>query len=229
MTDDVKEPIANDGGDTTPTTTPQGSELTKPQSQGDKPVAQPTPEMGESQEERTVPLSVLLEERRKARERIRTLQRGQSSGNQVSDQASTGARDIDPRYVQQLQTRVAVSELQEFARDKVKDYPDLPKYLKRAIINNPRGFIKATTSDVESGKLDIEDYLEDEQARYEDDQAKAMPPSPKKTVHVTGGNRPDNIQPGATPADIQKLINTPVDEWTKTDRERLKEYRESHA
>lgn len=227
MTDDVKEPVAAVEPSTTTNTTPQGSEPA-PQSQGIEP-AQPKQETA-SEEERTVPLSVLLEERRKSRERIRALQRGQSIRGQTTEPTpQPGGQGIDPRYVAELQTKVAIGELQEFARQKVKDYPALPKYLKRAIINNPRGFIKSQTSDVETGKLDIEDFLEDEQARYEDEEAKNMPLVPKKTVHVTGGNTPDSIQPGATPADIQKILNSPVDEWTKTDRERLKEYRESHT
>lgn len=229
MTDDVKEPIAASGDTPQVTTTPQGSEPTTTPPVESKETT-PTPDKPGTEEERTVPLSVLIEERRKNRERIRALQQGRSTRGQSTDTSSqTAGSTIDQNYVAQLQTRVAISELQDFARQKVKDYPDLPKYLKRAIINNPRGFIKTTTSNVEAGKLDIEDYLEDEQARYEDEQLKANPPQPKKTVQVAGNNKPDAIQPGKTPADIQKILETPVDEWTAADKKTLAEYRASHT
>lgn len=239
MTDDVKQPPES-GGESTPPTTPQGSEPTQspPENKSEpqaKTESQPSAPQEGKEEERTVPLNVLIEERKRYRDRIRKMQRGQLSQRQSADAPSRTTpqgqqgQQIDPRYVQELQTRVAVSELQEFARQKVRDYPDLPKHLKRAIINNPRGFIKPNTGDVETGKLDIEDFLEDEQTRLEDEQLKSQPTTPKKEVKVAGGNKPDNIQPGATPADIQKILNTPLDEWTKEDQALLKEYKESHG
>lgn len=235
MTDDVNQPAAstNESGEPTPSTTSQGSEPTVT-SQGEE---SKTPTQAESktdtkgeEPDKSVPLETLLAERRKYKERIRALQRGQTDGSrQTAQPQQAQGQGIDPRYVQQLQTKVAIGELQEFARQKVRDYPDLPKHLKRALVNNPRGFLKLDTQDVEGGKLDLEDFLDDEQERYEREQAKVNPPAAKKEVQVAGGNTPDGTQPGATPADIQKILETPVDEWTKEQDQALKEYKASHA
>lgn len=219
--EDVKQPLATEAPASP--TTPQGSELgnTKTPAPAAAPVVTPP---AQAAEERTIS-SQEHENLKKAlkaeREKFRRLRRGQTDRSGVQS-APSDNKDV---YIRQLETKVALSELKSGASKLLKNYPDIPESQKRAILRNPRGYIQAETQDVETGLLDIEDYIESEMELIAEQNPSLTPP--KKDVHVAGSNTPDaNI--GATPAQIQAILDTPVDEWTPEQRKALKDYRESH-
>ncbi len=221
MTEDVK-PTAALEAPASPTT-PQGSEPsgTETPAPAAAPEATPPAEPAEvktiSPEEHQNLQTALKQERAKSRR----LRRGRTRSASVPS-APTDDKDV---YIRQLETKVAMSELKSGAKEILKNYPDIPESQKRAILRNPRGYIKGTTQDVQTGLLDIEDYIESELELISEQNPSPTPI--KKDVQVAGSNTPD-AKTGATPAEIQAILDKPVDEWTKEDRKLLKDYRESH-
>lgn len=221
--EDVNQPIASEASASEATT--QSSNVSiSPESTASAAVSEPTPSAPVAEEQRTIS-SEEHENLKKAlkaeREKFRQLRRGRQDRSSVQSSQPTS----QDAYIKQLETKVAMGELKSGASKILKNYPDIPESIKRAILRNPRGYIKADTQDVETGLLDIEDFVESEMELISEQQPSLTPP--KKDVHVAGSNTPDtNI--GATPAQIQAIMDKPVDEWTSEDRKSLKDYRESH-
>ena len=224
MTEDVKSPIASEAPASQ--ATPQGSEL--PSSPATPAPAGATVPASDTAKAESPATTVSVEEHenlKKAlkaeRDRFRKLRRGQTDRSSVPS-ARPNNQDA---YLRQLETKVAMSELKEGASNILKNYPDIPESLKRAILRNPRGYIQAETQDVSTGLLDIEEYVESEMELISADLPSSTPP--KKDVHVAGSNTPDaNI--GATPAQIQAILSKPLDEWTSEEKKALQDYRDSH-
>ena len=219
--DDVKQPIASEASASP--ATPQSSEVIsspEPTAPAAAPEATPpTPSVEETtvsaQEHENLKTALKQE-----RDKFRKLRRGRTNKSSVQPTPPS----TQEAYIKQLETKVAMGELKSGAKKILKDY-DVPESLKRAILRNPRGYIKPNTQDVENGLLDIEDYIESEMELLSESQTSQTPP--KKDVHVAGTNTPDtNI--GATPAEIQAIMDKPVREWSPEDRKALKDYRESH-
>lgn len=203
-----------------------------PEAQPESPEPQAQPEAPQEESQSLTPEQVerirvenenykraLREERRKRRSQ--TQESGTlPQGGQRGTQDNTGQMQ---QYVQSLEQQVAINQLKDGAKEVLRDFPDMPKHLKQAILRNPRGWVASDTTNVKDGIEDIREYLEDESANW------STPKPPKKEVQVAGGNRPDGTQSGATPAEIQAILDTPVDEWTKDQRAALNEYKKSHT
>jgi len=221
MTDDVKQPLVSEAPASP--ATPQGSvdiSSTETPAPAVAPVATPPAQA----EDRTVSSEEhenLKKALKQERDKFRKLRRGQSSRRSVQ----TTPPNTQAAYIKQLETQVAITELKSGASKLLKNFPNIPESLKRAILRNPRGYIQTETRDVETGLLDIEDYIESEMELLAEQDSSQTPP--KKDVHVAGSNTPDaNI--GATPAEIQAIMDKPIRDWTPEDRKALKDYRESH-
>lgn len=219
---DVKEPTAQSIGEPTPALTAE-SELTSPeapapsQPAASQELATVTPEP----KEQTVPREALIAERRKWQRRLREAQSGQS---REIPQYNPQDPNSQQQYVATLESQVAESQLKDKTRELLKDYPELPKHIRQAILRNPLGFCKSGTRDVNHGVLDIQDYVE-EILETENVSGQSTP----KTVQVAGSNTPATSQPGATPADIQKILNKPVFEWSKAEIKLVSDYKASHT
>lgn len=164
----------------------------------------------------------LREERRKRRrsgQDQRTFTGQQQSGTQQQPQDGQQRSQAELAY---YRNQTATFQLKEGAEKVLRDFPNAPDFVKTAIRRNPKGFINPETSSVEDGIEDIREHLEDLQDSWKD------PKPPKKEVKVAGGNTP-STQSGANPAEIQSILETPVDEWTKEQRAKLKEYKASHT
>lgn len=60
---------------------------------------------------------------------------------------------------QEMLMKAAEVELKEGVQELLKDYPSIPDPVKKAVIANPRGWVKPGTVYVEDAVNDIEDYL----------------------------------------------------------------------
>ena len=221
MTDDVKQPLVSEAPASP--ATPQGS-VDISSTETPAPAADPVATPPAKAEETTVSFEEhenLKKALKQERDKFRKLRRGRTNRSGVQ----TPPPNTQADYVKQLETKVAMGELKSGASKILKNYPDISGSLKRAILRNPRGYIKANTQDVETGLLDIEDYVESEMDLLSEQNDSQTPP--KKDVHVAGSNTPDT-DTGATPAQLQAILDKPVDEWTLEDRKLLKDYRESH-
>jgi hypothetical protein len=200
-----------------PSATPNTEETNSTPTQGKEPLqAEAAPESQSSEpQERTVPLSALRRERQKYQQKLRELQ----SRNQPT--YSPDSPESKDAYVRTLEGQVAESQLEKRARSVVKEYPELPKAIKNAILRNPLGFCKPGTKDVDGGEDDIRDYVEDYLEEF------APEPAQPKSVQVAGGNTPAATQPGATPAQIQAILNKDVNSWTKEEIKMVDDYKES--
>lgn len=224
---DVKEPTAQTQGEPTPAPVAGSEPLQAPESTAKAPAAEPqTPAQSvQEPQEPTVPRSALLAERRKWQKRLRERE-GQSGQDRQVPQYNPDDPNAQSQYVQSLESQVAESQLKDKARDLLKDYPELPKHIKQAILRNPLGFCKSGTKTVNAGVLDIQDYVEEIVEGLED--VSGSQPTPK-TVQVAGSNTPATSQPGATPADVQKILNKPVFEWTDAEVKLVSDYKASHT
>ena len=225
---DVKEPEAVNIGEPNPAP-PAGDEPSQvPQTQ---PAVLPEaePAKADSKEEgkednETVPRSALVQERRKWQKRMRDMQR-RSAQQPPSYQPDSNDDEGKQAYVRNLESQVAESQLKDKTRDLLKDYPELPKNVKRAILRNPLGFCKPGTLDVTTGVLDIQDYVEELLEEVADEEPKTTP----KSVQVAGANTPVTSKPGATPAEVQKVFNKSIDNWTEADIKLVESYKASHT
>lgn len=223
---DVNQPIVEtQPGATTPSTAPAA------------PVAnnQPTPaavktettatEPGKPAEKGngdTVSREVLIAERRKWQERMRKMQSGRA---QTTPQPSSDPNE-NAAYVRSLEVKTAEYELKDGVRKLIKeDYPELDPRIKKAILLNPLGYLKSGTKTVQDGLIDIQDYLDE--IAY--DSESITPKTTPTPIQVAGGNTPTDTQPGATPKDIQEIMNKPITEWTKKEQQTMDEYRMSHT
>lgn len=219
--EDVNQPSAGPTGASTPTATTAGNQTPAPATGEPKtPVAPTTPVVDKAKEE-LIPRSALIAERRKWQQRMR----GNQSGRESVHQPSADPND-QAAYVRHLEVQTAEYQLKDGVRKLFKEeYPDLDPRIKKAILNNPLGFLKTGTSKVEDGLLDIQDYVEELLL----DSTPATPTTPVTPIQVAGGNTPTDTQPGKTPKDIQEIMNKPITEWTKKDQEAMADFRKSHT
>ena len=227
---DVKDPTtASPTGETTPEVQPQEPEQTPKEPivapAEPKTVASATaaPETKPAEEpEETVPrrnYENVQKALKQARQRLAEARKGPQP-------AKAQPEDLDEirqhPYVQELEMDKAESQLRRGAEDMLNNYPDLPKEIRKAILKNPRGYVGRDTKDVENGLLDIEEYA---QGVLEEMGEEGKPSETKpKQVPVAGMNQPSATTPSATPAEIQKILDKPVDEWTPEEQALIKEH-----
>ena len=161
--------------------------------------------------ERMVPISVVQKERKQRQELQRKL--AEIEGSQKLN--SYDPNDLDAilshPYVQELQIKQAKQELTDYTRTVLDEFPTLHPAVKKAILKNARGFVNETTTDVEVAKLDLRQYIEE--IVEETNEAETQPTTPK-TFPVAATNVVKTDVPGVRPADIQKILDKPIDEWT---------------
>jgi hypothetical protein len=223
--DDVK-PTADTSSDEvgmgTPQAAPQQPEQTPVAS--DAPVALMQPQQGTApvQQERTIPYSRFAEVNKNMKDAQRQLAelRTQMQSGQYS------AEDVNQimahPYVQDLLIQNAKYQLTDYAKELLGNYPTLDERVKKAILSNVRGFVKETTTDIESAKLDILDYIEGIVAENPTQQVAAA-----KSFQVAPSNAPV-IESKVKPAEIEKILKKPLDEWSEEEMQILGEYTKSH-
>lgn len=141
-------------------------------------------------------------------ERRRSAQRG-SRTSQGYDLNELDENVLNHPFTQDLLLKTAEFEIKEGVKDILDQYPNLPKYVQKAIIKNPRGFVQPTTTDVQNALLDIQDYIEDIYPEFA--QTQTTSPSPKN-VPIMGNNRV--LNESSRDMDIQQILKIPPEEWT---------------
>lgn len=187
-----------------PVTTPEPAKETPVET----PVQTPT--------DRTVPYQALADERKKRQEIQRKLAEYESAQRSSAYSQDDLDKLMQHPFVQDLMMKDAKRELTDYTKDLIEtQYPSLNAGIKKTILSNVRGFIKESTHDVESAKLDIQEWIE---SNYEDAKAptsQSAIPQPK-SFPVASTNATQTT-PGITPAALQKIYAKPVDEWTDDD------------
>jgi len=123
----------------------------------------------------------------------------------------------DP-FVQELILKDAKRELTDYTRDELDKFPAIPAVVKKAILSNVRGWVNEDTSDVETAKLDILERIEAIAAEIE------VPPA-KKGFPVATTNLPSTESSKANPNEVQKILDKPIDEWTKEEEATVDEFK----
>lgn len=205
--DDVKAevPVAEATSVEPETTSPdsqQGNETTEP-----------------SVPEKTVPYSRFSEVNKGYREAQRRLAEYESKSKLSQYDPNDMEAVMAHPYVQELLIKQAKSELTAYAREKLDANPNIPEAVKKAILSNVRGFVKESTTDVDSAKIDIDEYIDSIT------EAPVTQPNPK--VIPVAATQAQETASGATPAEIQEILETPVDEWTDEQAKLVAQYKKS--
>lgn len=185
----------------------QGNETAEVQSEAQKPI------------ERTIPYSRFAEVNKGYKEAQRKL----AEYEQKSKLSQYSEDDVNAvlahPYTQELAIKVAKYELTDFARGLMDQHPEVPEPVKKAILQNVRGFVKETTTDVDSAKIDIQEYIESlvEQLPTQQ-QPKVIPVASTKTQDSTSNIRP---------IDVQEIMDKPVDEWTDDEAKLVDQYKKT--
>jgi len=196
------------------------AETTAPASQPEKQTV--TENVTEPAAPRMVPLDELVSERKKRQE----LQRKVAEIEGKQKLSAYDPTDVDAilqhPMVQELMIKQAKQELTDFARESLEKFPTLHPQVKKAILLNARGFINESTTDVETAKLDLQDYIE--RIAMEDQQAKVTPL--QKTFPMANTNTPA-AETAGNPADVAKILAKPVDEWSDAEAKLVEDYTKS--
>jgi hypothetical protein len=167
------------------------------------------PEIPTQPTERTVPLSALAEERKKRQEAQRELAKLRT-GNQMSQFDPSDLEQVMQNpFVQELILKDAKRELTDYTRDLLdqQSYSTVPEIVKKAILKNVRGFVNENTSDVETAKVDILEYVEALAAE-------TQPQPVQKGFPVATTNLPSTETSTVNSNEVNKILNKPIDEWT---------------
>ncbi len=195
----------------TPEVTPQEGET-----------GQPAQTASMEAQERMVPLSVVQKERKQRQELQRRL--AELEGNRKLSQFDPADLEqvMGHPFVQDLLIKQAKQELTDYARTVLEEYPNLHPVLKKAILKNVRGFVQEATTDVESAKSDLQDYIESIAQEADASSGTSTP----KNFQVAATNQ-SKIVPGTRPAEVQKILAKPLDEWTEQEAKVVEDYTET--
>lgn len=197
---------------------PQAEETADQTSQPDEQTTE-TPETSVDQtQERTVPLQALKEERARRQELQRKLAEKESSQAMSQLDPDDYEAWVSNPMSQELIIKVAKQELTDYAREALDNYPTLHPQVKKAILKNARGFVNETTTDVETAKVDLQEYIESIA-----EEASAQP-EPSKAFKVANTNVQTDSGKGANTGQIDAILNKPVNEWTDDDEATVAEY-----
>lgn len=157
------------------------------------------------------------------REKYRKLVQGKRQGNQGYSEDEE--LQNNPEY-QNVVLENATYKLKEGAEGILRNYPQLPKAVARAISKNPRGFVNYGTRDIETALLDIEEYiigyLEENEAELQQPNG-GVKPKPAQIANTNkGGDSEKNIE--SEIAEIEKL---PPEEWTDEQEKKVTAYLKS--
>lgn len=203
------------------------SEAETPVEETTEQVPQPEEQTTETEEveapqERTVPLKALEAERKRRQEFQRKL--AEVEGNQKLngyDPEDLSAVMQHP-FVQEMLIKQAKQELTDYARTTLDLYPGLHPAVKKAILGNARGFVNESTTDVETAKLDLAEYIESIA-----EEAETQNPSIPKSIKVAATNVSKTDIQGMRPAEIQKILDKPLDSWTDEEATAVEQYSKS--
>lgn len=221
--DDVKPEI------TTEEALPQAEETAEQTSQSVE-QTQSTIEATPSVETPSQPRGDLTVALRKEREQVRELRRKLAERESSEAMSQYDPNDLDSilshPYVQDLIIKQAKQELTDYAREALGNYPNLHPQVKKAILKNARGFVNETTTDVETAKLDLQDYIEEIVA----DEAAAEPEAqetqnPLKGFTVAKTNVPTTEPTGVKAEEVNAILAKPIDNWTDEEVATVEEYR----
>lgn len=218
--------ILDDVKDQSTEALPQAEETADQTSQPDEQTqnTEATPSV-ETQPERTVPIKVLQEERKRRQELQRQLAERETNQNLSQYDPEDVDAILQHPMVQELIIKQARQELTDYARDALDKYPTIPELVKKAILKNVRGFVNETTSDVETAKIDLSEYIESIA-----DEAGAQPTElPSKGFKVANTNVPSTVNAGIKPAEIQNILGKPIDSWTPEEEATVAEYQQRNS
>ena len=171
--------------------------------------------------EKTVPYSRFSEVNKKFKETQRRLAEVEGSQKLSQYDLNDTEQVLQHPLVQEMMIKQAKTELTDYARETLEQYPNLHPAVKKAILGNARGFVNENTTDVETAKLDLQDYIE---SIAEEAQAQ---PTPPKNFQVASTNVSKSDTPGVRPADIQKILEKPIDTWTDEEANVVENYRKN--
>lgn len=170
--------------------------------------------------ERMVPISTVQKERKERQE----LQRKLAEYEQKSKLSQYDENDMQAvmnhPYVQELLIKQAKSELTEFAKGILDEHSEIPDAVKKAITANVRGFVKETTTDVDTAKIDIQEYIDNlvEQMPVQAQQPKNFPVAAPKAQDESSGTNP---------LEVQQVLEKPVDEWSDDEAKLVAQYKKT--
>ncbi len=167
-----------------------------------------------------VPISVVQKERKQRQELQRKL--AELEGSRKLSQVDPDDYNtwLANPMSQELMIKVAKQELTDYTRTLLESYPNLHPVLKKAILKNVRGFVQEATTDVESAKLDLQDYVES--IAQEADAAAPVTQTPKN-FQVATTNSSKTVQ-GTRPADVEKILAKPITDWTEKEADIVENY-----
>lgn len=171
--------------------------------------------------EKTVPYSRFSEVNKKFKETQRRLAEVEGSQRLSQYDPNDTEAVLQHPLVQEMMIKQAKTELTDYARETLDNYPGLHPAVKKAILSNARGFVNENTTDVETAKLDLQDYIESIA-----EEAQAQPTTPKN-IPVASTNISKSDTPGIKPADVQNILDKPIDTWTDEEAETIETYRKN--
>ena len=169
--------------------------------------------------EKTVPYSRFSEVNKEYREAQRKLAEFESKSKLIQYDPNDMEAVMAHPYVQELLIKQAKSELTSFARDLLGEHPEIPEAVRKAVLSNVRGFVKESTTNINSAKIDIQEWIEQ---LAEGGSNQPIP----KVIPVASTTTPISAS-GAIPMDVQTILETPVDEWTEDQAKIVDKYKQS--
>lgn len=169
--------------------------------------------------EKTIPYSRFAEVNKGYREAQRKLAEYESKSKLSQYDPNDMEAVMAHPYVQELLIKQAKTELTTFASDLLEQHPEIPDAVVKAIKANVRGFVKENTTDVESAKIDLQEYIESLIESVE-------PVNKPKVIPVTP-TTPKESPSGANPVEVQAILEKPLDEWTEEDAKTVDTYKKS--
>lgn len=198
---------------------PQAAPAQPEAPQGDVSSQQPAIEDAKSESEKMIPYTRFQQVNKSWREAQRELAEMKSKQQIAKYDPNDMESVMGHPFVQDLMLKQAKQELTSYARDLIGNYPSIPKSVQKAVLANVRGFVKESTQDVETAKLDLQEYIESIIEEF------APQDPPPANFPVAGTNATTGAKSGATPEKIQKILNKAPEEWTDDDMKVIEEYK----
>lgn len=177
--------------------------------------------------------SIPYERFREVNDELRQLKREMAQKKGMEQYSQYDPNDLEALMahplVQDLLIKQAKHELRSYAQDLIGQEPYASKLhaqVKRAILDNARGFVNENTRDIESAKLDlltwVERVLEDEEVNAA--QQPATPQVPQAKQFPVAATNAGVSEPGQMPREIAKILEKPVTTWSAEETKLLEEY-----
>ena len=172
--------------------------------------------------EKTVPYTRFSEVDKKFKEAQRELAEVRGSQKLSKYDPEDTEAVLQHPLVQEMMIKQAKQELTDYAREVLDSHPTLHPAVKKAILGNARGFVNESTTDIETAKLDLQDYIDSIT-----EEAETQKPTPPKSFQIASTNVSKSDTPGARPVDVSRILAKPVDEWTEVEAKVVDDYRKN--